>query len=148
MVKDSSSRQPQILGAAENRNPLYRSTSYLDEQSLTFEYSTFRHEMHDEMFLTTQGTIRFHIPGKPDVDAKVGDFVSVPVRAPHTFSNPFDTEAKFFNTYTPAFYINYFKLLGCLIEEGGPMTPEKNIQAMANYATLPVPREYLEKHVG
>lgn len=119
----------------------------LDELPLTCEPQHFRHEMHDEMFLTTQGTIRFHIPGKPDVDAKVGDFVSVPVRAPHTFSNPFDTEAKFFNTYTPAFYINYFKLLGSLIEEG-PMTPEKNIQAMANYATLPVPKEYLEKHVG
>jgi len=89
------------------------------------------HEMHDEMFLTTQGTVRYHIPGKPDVDAKLGDFVSVPVRAPHTFSNPFDEEAKFFNTYTPAFYINYFKLLGSMIAEGEPMTAEKNLAAMA-----------------
>ena len=104
--------------------------------------------MHDEMFLTTQGTVRFHIPGKPDVDAKTGDFVSVPIRAPHTFSNPFDVEAKFFNTCTPAFYINYFKLLASLVADGEPMTPDKNIQAMANYATLPVPKEYLEKHVG
>jgi len=99
------------------------------------------HEMHDEMFLTTQGTVRFHIPGKPDIDAKLGDFVSVPVRAPHTFSNPHAEEAKFFNTYTPAFYINYFKLLGTMIEEGEMMTPEKNLEAMANYATLPVPKE-------
>ena len=75
--------------------------------------------------------MRYHIPGKPDVDAKLGDFVSVPVRAPHTFSNPFDEEAKFFNTYTPAFYINYFKLLGSMIAEGEPMTAEKNLAAMA-----------------
>ena len=93
---------------------------------------------------TAQGTVRYHIPGKPDVDAKLGDFVSVPVRAPHTFSNPFDEEAKFFNTYTPAFYINYFKLLGSMIEEGGQMTKEKNLLAMANYATLPVPQDQLK----
>jgi hypothetical protein len=65
----------------------------------------------------------------------------VPVRAPHTFSNPHAEEAKFFNTYTPAFYINYFKLLGSMIAEGEMMTPEKNLEAMANYATLPVPKE-------
>jgi len=103
------------------------------------------HEMHDEMFLTTKGTVRFHIPNKPDVDAATGDFLSVPVRAPHTFSNPFDEEAVFFNTYTPAFYINYFKLLGSMIEEGGQMTPERNLKAMANYATLPVPKELQPK---
>jgi hypothetical protein len=91
--------------------------------------------------LLAKGTVRFHIPGKPDIDAKLGDFVSVPVRAPHTFSNPFDEEAAFFNTYTPAFYINYFKLLGTMIEEGEMMTPEKNLKAMANYATLPVPKD-------
>jgi hypothetical protein len=67
--------------------------------------------------------------------------VSVPTRAPHTFSNPHDEEAKFFNTFTPAFYINYFKLLGTMIAEGEMMTPEKNLEAMANYATLPVPKE-------
>lgn len=97
---------------------------------------TLNHRLH-----LARGTVRFHVPGKPDIDAKEGDFVSVPVRAPHTFSNPHDVEAKFFNTYTPAFYINYFKLLGSMIEEGEKMTPEKNLEAMANYATLPVPKE-------
>jgi mannose-6-phosphate isomerase-like protein (cupin superfamily) len=105
------------------------------------------HEMHDEVFLTTQGTVRYHIPGKPDVDAKTGDTVTVPIRAPHTFSNPFDEEAKFFNTYTPAFYINYFKLLQQMIGEG-EMTAEANKEAMSHYATIPIPKEYLEKHVG
>lgn len=76
--------------------------------------------MHDETFLTTQGTVRFHLSDAKTVDAKLGDLVTVPTRCklqkfnqlrpyssmsclgPHTFSNPFDEEAKFINTYTPA----------------------------------------------
>jgi len=96
--------------------------------------------MHDEAFYTTAGTVRFHLPGTGDIDAKLGDFVTVPIRAPHTFSNPFDVEAKFLNTYTPAFYINYFKMLGELVGSG-EMTPQKNLEAMASFATLPVPKE-------
>jgi oxalate decarboxylase/phosphoglucose isomerase-like protein (cupin superfamily) len=101
--------------------------------------------MHDETFYTTVGTIRYHLPspnpGEPEktIDAATGDFVTVPIRAPHTFSNPFDEEAKFVNTYTPAFYINYFKMLGELVGEG-QMTPEKNKQAMASFATITVPK--------
>ncbi|KAJ0383765.1 hypothetical protein COL922a_009796 [Colletotrichum nupharicola] len=107
------------------------------------------HEMHDETFLTTKGTIRYHIP-KPDgtediIDAKEGDYVTVPVRAPHTFSNPTDQEAKFYNTYTPAYYINYFKLLGTYVKEGKPISPKEHLDAMSNYATIPVPRKYMEK---
>jgi len=63
------------------------------------------HEMHDETFYVTKGTIRFHIPEKIGMgaylDAKAGDYVVVPTRAPHTFSNPFDVEGVFINTYTP-----------------------------------------------
>lgn len=61
-------------------------------------------------------TVEIHIPGKEPIDVKTGDFVSVPIRAPHTFSNPFIEEAKFVNTYTPAFYINYFKILSTVGE--------------------------------
>ena len=101
------------------------------------------HEMHDETFLVTRGTVRFHTTGHKDAkdtDAKTGDYVTVPVKAPHTFSNPFDEEARFFNTFTPAFYINYFKLLSDLAD-GGPLTPQINLQAMASYATIGVPRK-------
>jgi hypothetical protein len=67
--------------------------------------------MHDDTFLVTSGTARFHLPGKVAVkvqmiDAASGDYVVVLVRVQHTFSNPFDEEASFFNTFTPAFYIN------------------------------------------
>jgi len=72
------------------------------------------HEMHDETFLVTQGKMQFHGLHGETIVAKLGDYVTVPTRSPHTFSNPYDDEAKFFNTYTPAFYINYFKLLATL----------------------------------
>lgn len=97
------------------------------------------HEMHDETFLVTKGMVRFHIPGKEDVDAKAGDYVVVPTRSPHTFSNPTDEEACFFNTFPPAFYINYFKLLSEFCKEGA-MTPDLNRKAMSYFATLPVPQ--------
>jgi len=100
------------------------------------------HEMHDETFLVTKGTVRFHTTGlkepQPDVDAKTGDYVTVPVRAPHTFSNPFDEEARFFSTVTPAFYVSYFKLMAKMVEEHGKFTPEINKAAMSAFATIPV----------
>lgn len=102
------------------------------------------HEMHDETFWTTKGIIRYHIPKEDGteetIDANEGDYVVVPVRAPHTFSNPSDGESKFLNTYTPAYYINYFKLLGTMVNGERPITAQEHIDAMANYATLPVPK--------
>ena len=99
--------------------------------------------MHDETFLVTKGVVRFHYPTSTtttDIDAHTGDYVTVPVRSPHTFSNPFDEEARFFNTFTPAYYVNYFKLLSQLVQEEGKgvLTPEVNKKAMSVYATFPV----------
>ncbi|KAI9660432.1 MAG: hypothetical protein M1821_009782 [Bathelium mastoideum] len=102
------------------------------------------HEMHDETFLVTKGMVRFHIPKHPKnpeekfIDAHEGDYVTVPIRAPHTFSNPTDGESRFICTMTPCFYVNYFKLLSQIAEAGKPMTKEANIKAMACYATLPI----------
>ncbi len=96
------------------------------------------HTQHDETFLVTQGTLRFHGKEGKEIDAKTGDYMVVPPRAPHTFSNTFDEEAKFFNTFTPAYYINYFKLLATMSEEGKPMNPESNKKAMAYFATIGV----------
>ncbi|KAF2641917.1 RmlC-like cupin [Massarina eburnea CBS 473.64] len=95
------------------------------------------HEMHDETFLVTQGTIRFHAPDNTHIDAKAGDYVTVPTRAPHTFSNPFDTEAKFFNTFTPAFYIDYFKMMAEVSKGDVKMSKEKNLEIMSRFATMP-----------
>ncbi|EXJ81208.1 hypothetical protein A1O3_07498 [Capronia epimyces CBS 606.96] len=102
------------------------------------------HEMHDETFLVLKGTLRFHALHGQTIDAKVGDYVTVPTQSPHTFSNPYDEEAVFFNTYTPAFYINYFKLLATLGEAGKPMDPEANRKAMAYFATIGVADDEME----
>ncbi|CZT19958.1 uncharacterized protein RCC_05815 [Ramularia collo-cygni] len=101
------------------------------------------HEMHDETFYITKGTVRFHVPDtsaegkdKKVVDATVGDYMVVPIRAPHTFSNPGDEEARLLITVTPSFYINYFKLLSQLAKPDQPVPAEVNIQAMAMFATI------------
>ena len=98
------------------------------------------HEMHDETFLITKGTVRFHGAGVKDfegksvvaqgpedgdgvgkddgvyVDAKEGDYIVIGTRAPHTFSNPTREEAAFVNTLTPAFYVNYFKMMAEMMQ--------------------------------
>jgi cupin superfamily acireductone dioxygenase involved in methionine salvage len=84
----------------------------------------------------THGTVRFHIKDGKHIDAKVGDYIVVPPRAPHTFSNPTNTEAKFFNTFTPAQYINYFKMLAEWVEQGVKVDAEHVKRAMAYFATI------------
>jgi oxalate decarboxylase/phosphoglucose isomerase-like protein (cupin superfamily) len=102
------------------------------------------HEMHDETFLVTAGTVRFHAPEGKTVDAQPGDYVVVPIRAPHTFSNPGDVEARFFNTFTPAFYINYFKLMATMVGSGMPLGKDTIQQAMSRFATLPADGERMK----
>lgn len=99
--------------------------------------------MHDETFFVTKGTIRFHVPDtdkpgedKEVVDAKAGDYMVVPIRAPHTFSNPADEESRVFFTSTPSFYINYFKLLSQLAEPDKPLPAEVSLTAMSMFATM------------
>lgn len=100
--------------------------------------------MHDESFLTLAGTVRFHGPDNSHTDAAPGDYVTVPTRAPHTFSNPFDVEARTFFTCTPAFYIDYFKMLADASKNDVKMSKEKNIEIMARFATVPA-RPMLEE---
>ena len=129
------------------------------------------HEMHDETFYITQGVIRFHVPDtdrpgedKQIVDAKPGDYMVrlswenggvssetfanhtqhfqvVPIRAPHTFSNPGDEEARIFFTSTPSFYINYFKLLSQLAKPDQPLPAEVTMTAMSMFATIQVDKK-------
>ncbi|GLA98992.1 hypothetical protein AtubIFM57143_007291 [Aspergillus tubingensis] len=115
------------------------------------------HEMHDEGFYVTKiegllimngtqkGTVRFHSPGRADVDAKAGDLIIVPIRLPHRFSNPFDEEAVFMNTSTPGFFVRYFEYLEFLIGEGKVLTPEINKAALRRFATVPVSKEEVER---
>lgn len=101
--------------------------------------------MHDETFLITAGKVRFHVPDqdrpgedKKVVDAGPGDYMVVPIRAPHTFSNPGDEEARIIFTSTPSFYINYFKLLSSLAKPDEPLPGEVTLKAMSMFATIQV----------
>ena len=102
------------------------------------------HEMHDETFLITKGTVRFYGAGVKDVegktvveeenenahgkkeeedekddihiDVKEGDYIVVGTRAPHTFGNPTGEEVRMVCTMTPAFYVNYFKMMAEMMQ--------------------------------
>ncbi|KAI9035936.1 Dehydroquinate synthase-like protein [Aspergillus affinis] len=127
------------------------------------------HEMHDEGFYVTvtsppqppsipqapfmpffanskekKGQIRFHTPGRPPIDASAGDFIVIPIRLPHKFSNPFDEEAVFVNTITPGFFVRYFECLEELIGEGVRLTEAVNREALRRFATVTLGREDVE----
>jgi mannose-6-phosphate isomerase-like protein (cupin superfamily) len=93
------------------------------------------HREHDEVFIVTQGKLRF-TSGEENLDAETGSCVIVPTGTPHTFSNPFDEPAKFINTLTPDFYVEYFRDLGKLpLDEKGMLNPVDIGRTMAKYAT-------------
>ncbi|POS69536.1 hypothetical protein DHEL01_v212069, partial [Diaporthe helianthi] len=120
------------------------------------------HEMHDEGFfchgqygnfglwraaiedpMSSYGTPI--LTSRPTVDMCAGEVLTVPVRLPHKFSNPFDEEAVFINTATPGFFIRYFELLENMIGEGKVLTPEINAEALKRFATIPIPLEDVER---
>jgi quercetin dioxygenase-like cupin family protein len=91
------------------------------------------HRMHDETFLVISGKVRF-TTGETNHDLHAGDYLVVPTGAPHTFSNPFDESAVFFNSFTPAYYVNYLRELDELSKKGN-LSQDIILQAMAHYAT-------------
>lgn len=90
------------------------------------------HRMHDETFLVTDGRLRF-TTAEGHFDVGAGGYVVVPVGARHTFANPFAETAVFFNTFTPAYYVDYLRDLSQLTD----LTPQNILKVMAAYATLP-----------
>src|ERR1041384_5451181 len=77
-----------------------------------------RHAEHDEGFYVVSGTARFTV-GEKDYDAPPGTLVMVPPGAPHTFANPGDEPVVLLNTFTPDFYVQYFRdLKAALASEG------------------------------
>lgn len=102
-------------------------------------------QMHDETFLVIRGTATF-TSRDSKITAHAGDYVVVPTCSPHTFGNESDEELVLYNTFTPAFYIDYFRLMAKMASqtEDGKLTPELAKQAMERYATLQtgVTKEY------
>ena len=71
--------------------------------------------------------------------------VTIPIRLPHKFSNPFDEEAVFINTITPGFFVRYFEYLEELIGDGKELTQEDNGAALMRFATVPLDQEEVAK---
>lgn len=71
--------------------------------------------------------------------------LTVPIRLPHKFSNPFEEEAIFLNTATPGFFIRYFEYLEELIGNGTELTPEVNKAALTRFATIPLSDEDVKR---
>jgi quercetin dioxygenase-like cupin family protein len=93
------------------------------------------HRMHDETFLVISGKLRFGA-GNDSYDVAAGEYVVVPIGAPHKFTNPFDETAVFFNSFTPAYYVNYLREISRL-ETAGQIKKEDILKVMARYATEP-----------
>jgi oxalate decarboxylase/phosphoglucose isomerase-like protein (cupin superfamily) len=103
------------------------------------------HIMHDETFLITKGKVGF-TTDETEHDAGVGDYVVVPPRAPHTFSNPFEVEAEIFDSFSPAFYVDYLRELHRAGREDWGKEVGRNI--MEKYATVPIEVEVVGKGEG
>jgi mannose-6-phosphate isomerase-like protein (cupin superfamily) len=93
-----------------------------------------RHAEHDEGFYVVSGTARFTV-GQTSYDAPPGTLVMVPPGAPHTFANPGDQPVVMVNTFTPDLYVQYFRDLREIIENGRSLTPEATAEVMSRYAT-------------
>ena len=93
-----------------------------------------RHTRHDEGFYVVSGTARFTV-GTSVYDAPAGTLAMIPPGAPHTFANPTGEPLVLLNTFTPDLYVQYFRDLRQVIEQGGTLTPEATGRVMAQYAT-------------
>lgn len=95
-----------------------------------------------------KGRVRFHSPGRQHLDAGAGDLVTVPIRLPHKFSNPFDEPAVFINTITPGFFVRYFEVLEELIGDGEVLTRDVNMEALRRFATVPLTDAMVKQFEG
>ena len=93
-----------------------------------------RHARHDEGLYVVSGTARFTV-GPSVYDAPAGTLAMIPPGAPHTFANPTSEPLVLLNTFTPDLYVQYFRDLRQLIEQGGTLTPEATARVMKQYAT-------------
>ncbi|WP_030905902.1 cupin domain-containing protein [Streptomyces sp. NRRL F-5126] len=93
-----------------------------------------RHARHDEGFYVVSGTARFTV-GPTAYDAPPGALAMVPPGVPHGFANPGDEPLVMINTFTPDFYVGYFRDLRDAIADGRAATAEGVGEVMARYDT-------------
>jgi mannose-6-phosphate isomerase-like protein (cupin superfamily) len=95
-----------------------------------------RHGRHDEGFYVVSGEARFTV-GDTNYDAPAGTLVMIPPGAPHTFANPSSGTTVLLNTFTPDFYVEYFRELGDMFASGKAVGPGEMVSLMSRYDTTP-----------
>jgi mannose-6-phosphate isomerase-like protein (cupin superfamily) len=93
-----------------------------------------RHGRHDEGFYVISGTARF-TSGNTRYDAPAGTLVMIPPGVPHTFENPGDVPMVMLSTFSPSFYVQYFRDMAAMIASGRAVTPDSVGEIMAHYTT-------------
>jgi len=68
---------------------------------------------------------------------RAGSYVVAPVGTPHTFSNPFEEPAEFVTTFTPGFYVNFFRDMAKAVASGKAPSDEEIMKVIEHYATEP-----------
>lgn len=96
------------------------------------------HTRHGEGFYVISGTAQFG-SGDDVYEAPADTLVMVPTGVPHRFANPADVPLVMLSTFTPAFYVNYFREVATVIAERGSITPAAVADLMARYTTEPAP---------
>lgn len=96
-------------------------------------------------FFKQRGSLRIHVPGRPSIDAGPFDLVTIPLRLPYRFSNPFDEEVIFVNTLTPSFFVEYFRALQRIIDGDANENME---DLMRRFATVPMTPQMIENYVA
>ena len=61
----------------------------------------------------------------------------IPPGVPHTFANDGDESLVLLNTFTPDFYVQYFRDLRDMVQAGQPISAETVTSVMARYGTVP-----------
>jgi quercetin dioxygenase-like cupin family protein len=90
------------------------------------------HPLQDEIFEVIEGKLELSAKGKKIV-LEEGQSFNVIAKTAHTFSNPFDREAKFRATYKPALDIDYMLVQGFDTLNGQPNPNKPGIQMMVDF---------------
>jgi len=69
--------------------------------------------------------------------------VTIPLHLPYRFTNPFDEEVIFINTFTPSFFVDYFRTLQKIMDGD---TDENMDALMRRFATIPMTPEMVEDY--
>jgi quercetin dioxygenase-like cupin family protein len=94
------------------------------------------HAKHDEGFYVVSGTVRFTV-GETQHDAPAGTLVMLPPGAEHTFANASEETAVLLNTFTPDFYVGFFRDMRDYVSSGKSLSDEVIVEMMSRYATYP-----------